>query len=147
MDVRTGGRGRRTGSGGFYLVSPGGLLILDAADADNTVANAINRHGVVAGSVTYNSTIGVSSRVNAVTWTQEQPFILNGSDWTTAAAIDDRGWTGGFLSVGGSGPNLPIFWIPGQPAVQLPLSGGAGGFATDINKWDRWLAKSIRPRA
>ncbi len=112
----------------------GGLIILDAADADNTIANAINRHGVVAGSVTYNSTIGVSSRVNAVIWTQGQPFILHGDDWTTAAAINARGWTVGFLSVGGSGPNLPMFWIPGQPAVQLPLSGGTGGFATDINK-------------
>jgi hypothetical protein len=112
----------------------GGPVVLDAADADNTTANAINKHGVVAGSVTYNSTIGVGSRVNAVTWTQGQPFILHGSDWTSAGAINDRGWTAGSLSVGGSGPNLPMFWIPGQSPIQLPLSDGTGGFATDINK-------------
>jgi hypothetical protein len=122
------------GSVAFTWSPRSGVIILDAADADDTTANAVNKHGVVAGSLTYNSTIGVSSRINAATWTQGQPFILHGRDWTSARAINDRGWTAGSLSVGGSGPNLPMFWIPGQSPVQLPLSNGTGGFATDINK-------------
>jgi hypothetical protein len=70
-------------------------------------------------------------------WTESdggQPFILQGSDWTSAGAINDRGWTDGSLGVGGSGPNLPMVCIPGQSANRLPLSGGTGGFATYINK-------------
>lgn len=75
-----------------------------------------------------------NSRVNAAVWRRGELLVLAGGDWTTARAINDRGWTAAHLGVGGSSANVPMFWIPGQAPAQLPIAGGSGGFATGINK-------------
>jgi hypothetical protein len=101
----------------------------------------MNSRGVLVGST---NDVLWGEQPRATIWMGNQILKLSPPHRTWWAAINDRDWVVG-SRLSETSLQRPIMWLPDLGVTALPVSGGIGGWATDINQSGQVVGTVLTP--